>query len=354
LYVSATAKTSPTCTLSSNSHPFPTIAGALACAGSGDEIKIGKGTFVGGFSVTGNVTIAGAGAATVIDDPGTALGTPLITIGSPNFVQLSNFTLNGNENEAGIVAGSGSLTVSKVTVENAVSNGEGASLDVAPTAGSAQVTVLDSTFGNGYALGNAGGGISVSSASSLPASTLQIADSTLSDNQTGGVGGGIYATNTAVTLFNDTIAGNSALTGGGIDVADTDSSLTLGNDLIASNVAQGGIPDCLAPGGAIVDDDGHNLLSQPGLGDCDTLVNGQNGDQVGTTSDPIIPQLGPLAANGGSTPTQALLTGSPAIAAGSVSICQAAPVNGLDQRGDPRNETTRSACDVGAYDTGGV
>jgi hypothetical protein len=163
----------------------------------------------------------------------------------------------------------------------------------------------------------------------------------------------LYVSNTVASILNATIAGNFAVTGGGIDVDNADSSLSLGNDLVAANVAPGGVPDCIAVGGAIVDDLGHNLLSQPGLGDC-ALVNGQNGDQVGTAADPINPQLGPLAANGGSTLTQSLLAGSSAIAAGSVSICQAAPVSGLDQRGDPRNETTRSACDVGAYDTGGV
>jgi hypothetical protein len=60
LYVSATAQTNPTCALASKKHPFATIAGALACAGAGQQIKIGKGTFAGAFSVTGNVTITGS------------------------------------------------------------------------------------------------------------------------------------------------------------------------------------------------------------------------------------------------------------------------------------------------------
>ncbi|MHB1777924.1 MAG: Ig-like domain repeat protein, partial [Acidimicrobiales bacterium] len=42
-----------------------------------------------------------------------------------------------------------------------------------------------------------------------------------------------------------------------------------------------------------------------------------------------------------------------AIGAGNPTDCAAAPVNGLDQRGDPRNAATRGTCDIGAYDTGG-
>src|SRR5262249_56457598 len=46
------------------------------------------------------------------------------------------------------------------------------------------------------------------------------------------------------------------------------------------------------------------------------LQNGVNGNQVGSASDPIDPQLGPLDDNGGLTLTHAHLSGSPAIDAG--------------------------------------
>jgi hypothetical protein len=67
---------------------------------------------------------------------------------------------------------------------------------------------------------------------------------------------------------------------------------------------------------------------------------------VGTGAAPIDPRLGPLADNGGSTQTHALLQGSPAINKGN----PAPPGSGgnacaaTDQRGAPRN------CDVGAYE----
>jgi hypothetical protein len=102
---------------------------------------------------------------------------------------------------------------------------------------------------------------------------------------------------------------------------------------------------------------GHNLLGQTtGVSStgCPGLTDGMNGDHVGTPAEPIDPLLGPLGANGGLTPTLALLTGSPARAAGDPVACQAAPINGRDQRGVTRNAKAREACDTGAYDTGGL
>ena len=57
-------------------------------------------------------------------------------------------------------------------------------------------------------------------------------------------------------------------------------------------------------------------------------------DQIGTNGSPINPLLGPLANNGGSTQTMALLTGSPAIDKGAAAVD---PISSLaiitDQRG---------------------
>ena len=61
------------------------------------------------------------------------------------------------------------------------------------------------------------------------------------------------------------------------------------------------------------------------------------------------PKLGALADNGGLTQTFALLPGSPVIDAGSDSICMAAPVNNLDQRGVTR--PIGAHCEIGAFET---
>jgi hypothetical protein len=60
------------------------------------------------------------------------------------------------------------------------------------------------------------------------------------------------------------------------------------------------------------------------------------------------PKLGAAAINGGTTYTKALLVGSKAIDAGDDSVCAAAPVRNLDQRGVVR--PMGNACDIGAYE----
>jgi hypothetical protein len=55
------------------------------------------------------------------------------------------------------------------------------------------------------------------------------------------------------------------------------------------------------------------------------------------------PLLGPLAANGGPTPTHALLPGSPAFGAGTNIGCPA-----TDQRGNTRPQGV--LCDIGAFE----
>ena len=86
----------------------------------------------------------------------------------------------------------------------------------------------------------------------------------------------------------------------------------------------------------------YNLI---GIGGAGGLAEGVNGNQVGVASSSAM--LGVLAANGGPTQTIALLTGSPAIGAGSSTITGVA-VPTTDQRGDPR---PAGSIDIGAYQT---
>jgi hypothetical protein len=65
-------------------------------------------------------------------------------------------------------------------------------------------------------------------------------------------------------------------------------------------------------------------------------------DGVNNTIEGVDPQLGPLADNGGSTQTHALLPGSPALDAGATTLT-------TDQRGEPR--PFGLADDIGAYES---
>jgi len=99
------------------------------------------------------------------------------------------------------------------------------------------------------------------------------------------------------------------------------------NTIVADN--QGG--DCTVSVTSL----GNNLDSD---GSCGLIG---PGDLAGTD-----PMLGPLADNGGPTPTYALLPGSPAIDRISTDWCTAA----TDQRGVARPRNHRGLCDIGAYE----
>jgi hypothetical protein len=86
---------------------------------------------------------------------------------------------------------------------------------------------------------------------------------------------------------------------------------------------------------------GHNMVEVKG--NSTGLTDGVNGDLIGTLSAPYLPNLGPLANNGGPTPTLALLPGSPAIDAGDDSLA-----DGTDQRGYARKGGLQ--VDIGAYE----
>jgi hypothetical protein len=97
-------------------------------------------------------------------------------------------------------------------------------------------------------------------------------------------------------------------------------------------------------------DGGHNVIgvATPGGGSDCGFVNGLGGDQAGTASSPLNPQVAALADNGGTTQTVRRQPSSPEIGAGSAADCETWPVLGEDERGDARNAKTWGACDVGA------
>jgi hypothetical protein len=241
--------------------------------------------------------------------------------------------------------------------------------------GGVQVTTLyatRSTFNNNRAFatdGATGGGIFFSSG--------LITDCTISGNAANadmagtdgfGSGGGIAtfpaATGTTLTIINTTISGNSATSdplgylgpakGGGLSIGSSTAiqnstitgnspggagswqpmSVTIQNTIVAGNLLD---RDVFSP----VVSQGHNLIGASAVSA--GLVDGVNGDQVGTKSLPIDALLGPLQNNGGPTFTHALLPGSPAFNAGDNTGAPA-----TDQRGFPR--IAGGTIDIGAYE----
>ncbi len=180
---------------------------------------------------------------------------------------------------------------------------------------------------------------------------ITLTNSTVSGNTTSDVGAGIYnhGTTGIVSLANVTIAYNGTgylKAGGGID-NDAGGTVNFKNTLLAWNFYQGIIyPVFINDCNGSLTSGGYNLVR------VDCGFTHQVGDQVGTFSYPLDPKIGPLLYNGGSTPTHALLSGSPAINAGEVPYCtdpSGATIT-IDQRGYARPFPPGGQCDIGAYE----
>ena len=147
-------------------------------------------------------------------------------------------------------------------------------------------------------------------------------------------GGGIFNNKGTLNVTNTTISGNSSGSGGGI--RNRRGTLNIANTIIANSTSGG---DYVGGNTATVN------VTSPSTA-ANNLVS-QGSFSWATTKTSAEINLGPLANNGGPTQTLALLNGSDAIGAGDASISNAAPINGLDQRGYARSTTAPS---IGAFE----
>lgn len=400
------AKPSTTCAANSGSAPFETIQEALGCAAPGDSVSIAgspTSVYTGPLTVDRTLTLLGTGSSLpVISAPP---GTPVLTIPKGSTVTLSHLIIHGGSNPSGNgggIANSGTVTLIDTTINDNTASYGGGVYNSCGTVTLVQSTIRDNTAsGNGGGLNNgsvlnAGGyeiltncGTTIVTNSAIRGnsagsggggifngSTLNVTSSTISENSAS-QGGGIY-TSGALTVTNSTLSGNIARSYDGGAILDFQGTLTVTNSTISHNTARwaGGIsnsrfgraawlsntllagnddhsgPDDCSGGGLYSGLGGHNLI---GVGDGCGLVNGKNGDQVGSGAHPLNPLLGPLQNNGGPTQTMALLKGSPAIDRGDDPTCMtsgATGVNNQDQRGDKRITSTDKTCDIGAYEYG--
>ncbi len=348
---------------------------------------------------TGDLTINGAGAATTIIDGGD-LDRVLQVLGPVN-VAISGVTVrNGSVpgSGGGGIYNAGDLTLTNTNVSDNEANWGGGIWNAAGPAG--RLTLTNSTVSGNTASPGSGGGIDNNSTLALTSSTvsnnssalygggifnnggvatlntstvsnnsafwygggisndggvatidsstvsgneaptgvgrgggiynnsgdLKLSNSTVSNNFTGGTGGGTYNDGTA-TFSNVTVSSNSAGSGGGGIYYVGGLTATFKNTIVANSPIGGGC------GGAPVGSEGFNLSSDA------TCAFIWTGDMQNTD-----PKLGPLAFNGGTTPTHALLDGSPAADAGAISC----PPPATDQQGVSRPQGFR--CDIGAYE----
>ena len=149
----------------------------------------------------------------------------------------------------------------------------------------------------------------------------------------------------ALVITNSTFSSNSASEGRGGGISNERSTtnvsgmLTVTNTIVANSISGGNCYGAVIDGGHNIDDSTTCGLT----GTSDSLSN----------TNPMLDLAG-LANNGGPTQTIALQNGSPAINAGNESICAAASVNNLDQRGYLRPGAGAMHCSIGAYEYKGI
>lgn len=164
---------------------------------------------------------------------------------------------------------------------------------------------------------------------------VELANSTVTENfvGVGGAGGGIYSGGTVIALINSTISGNSSFIAPGGVVAAGVGIYNVGNAIPLANAI---VQDCLGH----IADTGGNLDSDISCG-----------LSLASSKSNATLRLGVPTYNGGATVTILPQPGSDAIGHGRRSVCAAAPVNGVDQRGATRSATN---CTSGAAEVDGL
>ena len=247
----------------------------------------------------------------------------------------------------GGIANTGTLTVEDVVITDNTASGGGGVIN------RGDITFVNTTISDNIANGieEAGYGCGTGGGIKNVVGTIGLINSTISGNSTVNMGGGMHAgCGSTTVLTNSTISGNIAGTNGGavhlrgrlvlVHSTISDNSATYGadgvwlrGDMYATNsiIANNGEQDC------IVGDRGRSMRGY-GL----MVLNLNNLIERGDCPSRFLgdPLLGPLADNGGSTQTHALLPRSPAI---DEVECDLA----TDQRGQPRQG---DACDLGAFE----
>lgn len=333
--------------------------GTSGCVGGGvgqDTI-----TFAGQALNDGYIRLDNNGTLAISDD---------LEINAPANVELfriygdSNsrvFTINNAQasfNGISIKYGQGGVLVDNSTLNlNNSSIASNYAATDAPGGGihasnSSLVNIDQSTIKNNYAGQDSvgGGGLYVDD------STINITNSTVRNNivseigTISGRGGGIYAYNSTVAITNSTVARNTAVSAGGI-YASQGGVITLQNSLITGNRTYYGSSTSgreIYNNSSIITADANNLFADANHTDAEAFVGFTPGaSDINASSDGAsVPLSGIISKYSGNdhlplTPT------SPAVDAGNNATCAAAPVNGVDQLGEPRDD---AVCDIGAFE----
>ena len=320
------------------------LVNVIASAQNGDVINFScSGTIVlaNTLSISKNLRIDGSGQSVTISGDNSRR---VIYIANSYSLTLQNLTIADGYCDNCFGSGiynNGNLTVNNsMILNNSAHTGGGIYND-----DDGILSITSSTIA-GNSSTSSGGGI-------FSNTGFTVVNSTFSNNSAGTNGGGLYITSTSPTsIANSTFSGNSATNGGGI--FNNGAELYIVNSTIAGNTNGRGLYLSDGSGNGPMEVQNSIIANNAGGSDCFTsglvtfTANAFNLDSDGSCNNATQKtigeiNLGPLADNGGSTLTHALLPGSFAINTGDNITCET-----TDQRGIPR--PFDGTCDIGAFE----
>jgi len=319
-----------------NGSGTATLTDTVVLSNSSTNASDGGGLFNGGTLVVEGGSVSGNRAA---GNGGGVINFGMLAISGSALI--SN-TAAGVGGELANFSGTATLTDTMVLSNSSggsgggIDNGQDSALDLR-----ASDVLSNTTAPSTTGTGGDGGGLNNDG-------TAVLANDTLTGNSTGGSplgggdGGGI-ATSGVLSATNVTVNANgTGRSGRGGGVALITGTATLTNTIVAGDMQAMSAMTAMTATTDIsgsVRSGGHNLIQTDPSG---AGYMAGTGDIIGQD-----PRLLPLANNGGPTLTEALMTNSPAMGTADPAACAAPPVNGVDQRGFPRNA---AFCDIGAWD----
>ena len=325
--------------------------GGILSVGSAESVEIDGVTLRGGDAARGGALEIGVGAD----------------------VRASNMIFEDNEasEDGGAVFldSAAELVLHSSTLRENISGDSGGAIFVDTNA---ELHVIDSVFEDNLAAEHGGaiatdrtlelnididierslftGNLAASAGGAVDVSGLgRVAESTFVENEAGTQGGALRFWDGELVVVGATIVDNEADEGGGIEYwGDEFTHLEVGRSIVADNTATTSGPDI-----ASMFEDvplvslGYNVIGVAAVG----IEDGVSGDQAGSDSQPLDPQLGALEDLGGATMTMAPTSESPALAAVPADEClqmqeDAIPLG--DQRGEYR--PAGGYCNAGAYE----
>lgn len=283
----------------------------------------------GHISFGKNLTISGNGAniLTVQNTAAASATSRVFNIEAGFSVNLSGMTISGGNvsgGDGGGINNLGILNLNAVHITGNQTTGFGGGIY---NSSGRTLNISNSTVSNNSASGGTtSGGIDNDLGLLFTVTNTTISGNSSTNGSSVNNSGGLWINNPSGTtiITNSTITNNSAVGATGIasGIFKGGGSVTIRNTIIAGNQNNSTIPDIFVSGANVITSGGFNLVGNVGT------VTGFNQptDQTGTNplfenSDGkslaptvvLIPGLSPLAMNGGTVPTHALINGSRAI-----------------------------------------